>query len=732
MKVRRTVTCILIAIAFLIPTSLILLPLARPVAGFPAIDPVASDYIFYDDFEGTGALGWPTWNANPVYTVTYSTEYAFHEAKSAKFAAHDANTRQILRGFVNDSDTRNEQIIIECMFRDNASIITQNPLVRAQLWIANSAGSWVGLGVQVNNSQRLFSYWFSDGGAGLVNQTTGIERTTGWHNLKVMLVSHTDYFLFIDNEWIGNITLADATGMEWYGFNVYGPDPDVSGDFYIDQFYVYRGWQDQIWKRAALAIDDVETWNSYLAIEPSIIYESGTWKMWYDGINVSATNIGTLCYATSNDGYTWTDYPANPIVSFGTGYRPFVTKIGSTYYCYNTYEAGSYGDKHFKVRTSANGITWNAAVDTNLGCGAVEGDWDHVLLGNIFVWKESTTWYALYEAASNATFWRLGLATSWDGITWTKNAANPVTPSDMVAGGPDLHKIGSTYYLFCHGILTNWVNNKPTDIYLLQSTDLVTWERTDFFSQFTRLIGSNLEDPQIADVSYCSADGKNILAFEGTVDGTDEGKIWIAESDYTLEQIAAGQILQSGPPHLLGDIGATTNITTAGDIFWYSGINAMKGSYTDNLTLTTTSDINITITAMSDESRAWVGNPGTGDPTVTFTLYNLLPETKYYVKVDGYTIETIESDASGVLSFAYSSPWSSHQFEVTTSMYDATIQPLVNLILFAFALGVVVGPMAWVVELTKLKKVPTIDQVINVVIFIIVGLSSVGLVYGLV
>lgn len=60
------------------------------------------------------------------------------------------------------------------------------------------------------------------------------------------------------------------------------------------------------------------------------------------------------------------------------------------------------------------------------------------------------------------------------------------------------------------------------------------------------------------------------------------------------------------------------------------------------------------------------------------------------------------------------------------------VHALVNLTLLMFALGVVVGPMAWVVKLTKLKKAPTIGQVINIVIFIIVGMSAVGIAYSMV
>ena len=67
-----------------------------------------------------------------------------------------------------------------------------------------------------------------------------------------------------------------------------------------------------------------------------------------------------------------------------------------------------------------------------------------------------------------------------------------------------------------------------------------------------------------------------------------------------------------------------------------------------------------------------------------------------------------------------------------TSTYEQTVANLISLTLMMFALGVVVGPMAWVVKLTKLKKPPTIDQLVHVIIFIIVGLAAVGVTYSII
>jgi hypothetical protein len=521
--------------------------------------------------------------------------------------------------------------------------------------------------------------------------------------------------------------------MTYYNLFAVGNSPPIVGaNWWVDSYIIYPFYQDHLWSRKSIAVNNNLTHNAFFAIEPTVLYESGTYKVWYDSCAEYAGS-SSVGYATSTDALNWTDY-GSTVVSMGTaGYRPFVAHIGSTYYLYYTNETGYYGDRHFMRRTSSNGISWSSAVDTNLGCSPVEGAWNHRYIGNINVWIEGSVWYAIYEGASNETMWTDGLATSTDGLSWTPYPSNPILPAWFVGGGPDIHKIGSTYYMFVHGILTSWVNNKPTDIVLFQSNDLITWTNCSFFVQRTREIGYQYQDYQVADASYFEGygdqAGRHFMMYEGTINGTDQGRLYVDESDYSLTEIVNGDILQWGK-HLMG-LGVTNNCTSDGT-YWYSGMNAIHGMFTDNLTLTTTSDVNITISSMSQESIAWVGNPGAGDPSVEFTASNLLPSTTYYVKIDGWVVQTINSSVAGELSFDYSGPWGSHTFEVTITLNDLSSMPMVNLILMMFALGVVVGPMAWVVKLTKLKKPPTIGEVIHVVIFIIVGLSAVGIMYGLV
>ena len=94
----------------------------------------------------------------------------------------------------------------------------------------------------------------------------------------------------------------------------------------------------------------------------------------------------------------------------------------------------------------------------------------------VYIWKE-TTWYMLYRSSEWGGYKSIGLATSVDGITWTKSDSNPIITNadlgDWSTAGIDpwgVIKIGDIYYLW-----VNDVGETPRQTGLLTSTDLINW-----------------------------------------------------------------------------------------------------------------------------------------------------------------------------------------------------------------------------------------------------------------
>ena len=120
--------------------------------------------------------------------------------------------------------------------------------------------------------------------------------------------------------------------------------------------------------------------------------------------------------------------------------------------------------------TSTDGINWTDQGTVLSGAGGKAID-------VISAWKESDTWYMLYRSNEWGGAKAIGLATSADGTTWTKEATNPiitnVTIGAWCTGDIDpwgIIKVGATYYLW-----VNDVEEIPRQSGLMTSTDLINW-----------------------------------------------------------------------------------------------------------------------------------------------------------------------------------------------------------------------------------------------------------------
>jgi predicted GH43/DUF377 family glycosyl hydrolase len=251
--------------------------------------------------------------------------------------------------------------------------------------------------------------------------------------------------------------------------------------------------------------------------EPTVIYEGNAqilsgnvFKMWYTNGWTSAN----IQYAESSDGITWTQYGSNPVIGTTSTAHGFVFHhTNGTYYAYMGNSVAS-PPSQFDQYTSSNGVSWTLAHSAVLSKG-VSG-WDSGGIFNPRVWVEGSTWYMLY-VGNNGSLDLIGLATSPDGVTWTKSVSNPVLTNGAGSLGTGLPvKINGVYYMIGHGSPSGLL---PSDVLQYSSTDLITWTGISKNPIVERVLsdeGANLAAGQLADPCLVEVAGTTYLFNDAT------------------------------------------------------------------------------------------------------------------------------------------------------------------------------------------------------------------------
>ncbi len=178
-----------------------------------------------------------------------------------------------------------------------------------------------------------------------------------------------------------------------------------------------------------LNLGAVNSWDDAHLYGVSVMQDEGIYKMWYSGSDGVYFRIG---YATSPDGTTWTRHASNPVIDLGINgtwddYHvayPHVIKDNGVYKMWYS----GYNSTNWRIgyATSSDGINWTKYVSNpvvNLGSG---GTWDDMHLVSARVLKENGNTYKMWYSGNAGTRYRIGYAISTNGISWAKSGFNPV------------------------------------------------------------------------------------------------------------------------------------------------------------------------------------------------------------------------------------------------------------------------------------------------------------------
>jgi predicted GH43/DUF377 family glycosyl hydrolase len=203
------------------------------------------------------------------------------------------------------------------------------------------------------------------------------------------------------------------------------------------------------WTKEGVVFEPSSTWEGNEVSPHTILVENGTYRLWYHagGVDQPHRNIG---YATSTDGMTW-QRRSEPVLTVGDSgsfdddeaAEPRVFAVDGGYRMYYT-GANEGRRKSLGMATSSDGIEWTKSEDNPI----MDSErWGNYWGGAFF--HEDGFWHLWH--ASDSGMGQLNYAWSRDGISWNDGDKNPVLEPSGDADQPDGVYLGDSVSGFRDG-----------------------------------------------------------------------------------------------------------------------------------------------------------------------------------------------------------------------------------------------------------------------------------------
>jgi beta-1,2-mannobiose phosphorylase / 1,2-beta-oligomannan phosphorylase len=199
------------------------------------------------------------------------------------------------------------------------------------------------------------------------------------------------------------------------------------------------------------------SWDAGLVVPGAVIKDNGQYIMYYMGARASGVgyNVGI---ATSQDGQHWSKKP-NPILPGvqnigGAG----VVKVNGQYFLYYYPSPSS----SVNLATSVDGMNWQVYQGNPVLTASLPWEGSAITNGSV-IYENNTFTMAYNNIDMSHSF---GLATSTDGIHWTKDPHNPVfskantttTWYPYIVAYPHLVRVGNELRIYYTGISSEGID----------------------------------------------------------------------------------------------------------------------------------------------------------------------------------------------------------------------------------------------------------------------------------
>lgn len=249
--------------------------------------------------------------------------------------------------------------------------------------------------------------------------------------------------------------------------------------------------------------------------QPVVIYDEGIYKMWYYGDSGGGQTY--ILYAESNDGINWTPYSGNPVISpsyYGNwdseSVNPgAVLKENGVYKMYYGGWSSQNSVWSIGLATSTDGINWTKYPQPIL-TGTY--GWEYQLVPSSII-KFNDTYY-LYYTGRNLPEYKIGVAISNDGINFNRYVNNPILSSSVV--WEDNGVLDASVVLENDQFEMIFMNSLADGFGLATSTDGLNWEKGNnnpFFSKENT--SNNWANVKIAYPNYIKLSNEKRIYYSG-------------------------------------------------------------------------------------------------------------------------------------------------------------------------------------------------------------------------